>query len=839
MSENPPNQPDYHREDIMFDLGESVEGLKISLHNHLWYTLAKDVKTAKPEDWWEAASYSLRDRILNRFMKTQKLHHKFNVKRIYYFSLEYLVGRLLTDGLCNTGILQIMQEAITDLGLNYDTIAQEEMDLGLGNGGLGRLAACFLDSLATLDYPAVGYGIHYEFGLFNQEFIDGKQVEHPENWLQFGNPWQIVRPDSTQVVKLYGRIENRFNDKGDWVPTWVDTKTIMGIPWDIPIVGYGAKTVNFLRLWESKASKEFDLTIFNEGGYVEAVREKAVGETISKVLYPNDKTESGKELRLVQQYFFVACSLKDIIRRYHQKNKSGWDDFPEKVAIQLNDTHPAIAIVELMRIFIDEYHLAWDYAWSICLKVFAYTNHTLLPEALEKWPVDRFAYILPRHLQIIYEINRLFLEQVENRWPGNIEKQRDMSIIEEGDIRMIRMAHLAVVGSHSINGVAQLHTELIKKYLLSDFFEMFPERFNNKTNGITPRRWLHTCNPELTKLINTKVDPDWPVNLDKLRQLEKYADDPAFQEAFMAVKLKNKQALAKEVKRLCNIDINPSALFDVQVKRIHEYKRQHLNLLHILTLYHRLLHNPDYDIHPRVFIFGGKAAPSYEMAKTIIQAINAVGNVINNDARIQGKLKVVFIPNYRVSLAMSIIPAADLSEQISTAGKEASGTGNMKLALNGAVTIGTLDGANVEIMEEVGKENIFIFGLTVEETNALIASGYNPWDYYNNNQELKSILEWLGSGAFTPNEPNALTPVKHGLLYGGDPFLVLADYAAYCNAQTEVDAAFKDKSRWAKMAILNTARMGKFSSDRTIREYAQEIWKLEPSRPQELESWDV
>lgn len=837
MPETP--KEDYHREDIMFDLGESVEGFKISLHNHLWYTLAKDVKNAKLEDWWEAACYSLRDRILNRFMKTQKVHHKLNVKRICYFSLEYLVGRLLTDGLCNTGLFQLLQEAFADLGLNYEAVAEEENDMGLGNGGLGRLAACFLDSLATLDYPAIGYGIHYEYGLFNQEFINDKQVEHPDNWLQFGNPWQIVRPDSTQVVRIYGRVENQFNDKGDWIPTWVDTKTIIGIPWDIPVVGYGAKTINFLRLWESTASKEFDLKTFNEGGYVEAVREKVMGETISKVLYPNDKTELGKELRLVQQYFFVTCSLKDIIRRYLQKNTAGWDDFPNKAVIQLNDTHPAIAIVELMRIFIDEYLLSWDYAWNLCLKIFGYTNHTLMPEALEKWPVDRFAQILPRHLQIIYEINRLFLEQVESRWPGNDQKKRDMSIIEEGDVRMIRMAHLAVIGSHSINGVAELHTELIKKYLLPDFFEMFPERFNNKTNGITPRRWLHTCNQGLSKLINSKVDPDWPINLEKLRQLEKYADDPSFQGEFMAIKLKNKQTLAKKIKELCHIDVNPDALFDVQVKRIHEYKRQHLNLLHILTLYHRLLHDPNYDIHPRVFIFGGKAAPGYEMAKMMVQAINAVGAVINNDGRIQGKLKIAFIPNYRVSSAMYIMPAADLSEQISTAGKEASGTGNMKLALNGALTIGTLDGANVEIMEEVGKENIFIFGLTVEEVNALVAGGYNPWDYYNKNQDLKAMLEWLGSGAFTPQDPNALTPVKHSLLYGGDPFLVLADYEAYCQKQAEVDAAFKDKSRWAKMAILNVARMGKFSSDRTIREYAQDIWKLDPCPPQELPNWDV
>lgn len=735
------------------------------------------------------------------------------------------------------GFYDMMQESLREMGIDLLELEQQEVDMGLGNGGLGRLAACFLDSLATLDLPAVGYGIHYEFGLFNQEFVNGCQVEHPDNWLHYGNPWQIIRPEYTQTVHLYGRVENQYTDKGDWAPVWVGTKSIIGVPWDVPIIGYGGRTVNFLRLWESRASEEFDLKIFNEGGYVEAVREKAVGETISKVLYPNDKTESGKELRLVQQYFFVACSLRDIIRRYHQKNK-GWDDFAEKVAIQLNDTHPTIAVVELMRIFLDEENLSWECAWGICQKVFGYTNHTLLPEALEKWSVTLLQKVVPRHLQIIYEINRRFLEEVEARWPGDWLKVQQMSIIEEGNPKMVRMAYLATVASHSINGVAALHTELLKKHLFSNFFEMYPERFNNKTNGITPRRWLNTCNPKLAALISKHVDPDWVTHLDKLKALEKFADKADFQEAFMRIKFENKQHLAKRIQELCNIEIDPNALFDVQIKRLHEYKRQHLNLLHILTLYHRILHNPDYEISPRVFIFGAKAAPGYEMAKTIIHAINAVGAVINNDPRVKGRLKVAFIPNYRVSLAMDIIPAADLSEQISTAGKEASGTGNMKLSLNGALTIGTLDGANVEILEEVGDDNIFIFGHTVEEVQMLKANGYNPMDYYNSNEELKTVIDWLGSGFFTPDDKNALLPLTQNLMQS-DPFLVLADYEAYCAAQEEVDKCYKDKKRWAKMAILNTARMGKFSSDRTIREYSDEIWNLKSFEQKELDNWDI
>jgi len=700
--------------------------------------------------------------------------------------------------------------------------------MGLGNGGLGRLAACFLDSLATLDLPAIGYGIHYEFGLFRQQFKDGYQIEHPDAWQEKGCPWEIMRPNFAQEVKLFGRVEHRMDDKGQFHPEWVDYRTVEGMPFDVAIVGHGAETVNFLRLWESRATQEFDLNIFNEGGYVDAVREKAIGETISKVLYPNDNSESGKELRLVQQYFFVSCSLQDIIRRYFAGH-DGWEDFHKFNVIQLNDTHPAVAVPELMRILIDEHGIAWEKAWEITRKTFNYTNHTLLPEALEKWSVPLFERILPRHLEIVFEINRRYLEEeVEAHWPGDDSKKAELSIIEEGQPKMIRMAYLSVVASAKVNGVAALHTDLLKKNLFASFHELYPNKLINMTNGITPRRWLLACNPGLAQLVDEKIGGDWPKHLKKLEGLDKFADDPKFQKRFMEIKRANKVAFAEFVQESCGIEISPDALFDVQIKRLHEYKRQHLNLLHILTLYRRLLNDPDLDIAPRVFIFGAKAAPGYGLAKNIIRAINKVGERVNNDERVRGKIKIVFPENYRITMAEKMIPAADLSEQISTAGKEASGTGNMKLALNGALTIGTLDGANVEIQEEVGEENIFIFGNTVDEVEAIRARGYNPYDYYNSNWELKSVIDWLHSDFFTPGEHDAFAPLTSSLLEGGDPFLCLADYAEYVRAQEEVDAAFKDKKRWAKMAILNTARVGKFSSDRTISEYAEQIWKLKP-----------
>jgi starch phosphorylase len=793
---------------------------------HLTSTLARPAHSATARDWWVATSLAVRDHIHDRMISTQAAHNAQNVRRVYYLSLEYLMGRLFESNLLAAGLTEVARTALASLGVDFDVVREAEVDMGLGNGGLGRLAACFLDSLATLDYPALGYGIHYEFGLFKQEFVNGNQVEHPDRWMLFGDPWEIIRPEYTQEIKLYGHVENVFDDTGHCRPRWVGTKTIIGVPHDIPIAGYGTKTVNLLRLWASRATDDFDLAAFNSGGYVEAVREKAVGETISKVLYPNDKTENGKELRLVQQYFFVSCSIRDIIRRHFRNPENSWANFSEKVAMQLNDTHPTVAIAELLRILIDEGNLEWDAAWSIITQTFGYTNHTLLPEALEKWGLPLFQRVLPRHLQIILEINRRLMQACENKWPGDDHKKQVCSLIEESGSKMVRMANLAVVGSHAVNGVAALHTELLRKNLFPEFDALYPGKFQNKTNGITPRRWLLQCNPRLAQLITrTLGDDKWARNLDLLRKLEAFAKDEGFRREFMAIKRANKVDLAKVILAETGVEVSPDALFDVQIKRLHEYKRQHLNLLHILALYRRLLQNPALDIVPRVFLFAAKAAPGYDVAKNIIRAINTIGAKINADPRTGGKLKVVFLPNYRVSLAEKIIPGADLSEQISTAGKEASGTGNMKLALNGSLTIGTLDGANVEIGEEVGQDNIFIFGLTVDQVSALQGK-YNPWDYYHADEELRAVVDWLGSEYWTPGESYAFGAVHHTLLDGGDPFLVLADFRSYCQAQAKVDAAFRDKAAWAEMAILNTARVGKFSSDRTIREYSEQIWSL-------------
>jgi len=803
----------------------SAQSMKDSILHQLKFSLAHDVPSATRRDWWLSTAKAVQERIIERMIATQTVHNQQDVRRVYYLSLEFLMGRLFSNGLYNAGIHDQTEAALKELGLDLNELRGEEYDMGLGNGGLGRLAACFLDSLATLDYPAVGYGIHYEFGLFRQEFSNGHQIELPDDWMRFGTPWEIVRPEYTQEVRLFGRVENIFDDKGNYVPRWVDTKTIVGVPYDIPIPGYGTNTVNFLRLWESRPAEKINLEAFNRGGYSEALAAKMHSETVSKVLYPNDKTEAGKELRLIQQYFFVSCSLRDIIRRF-MRSHSSLSDLPTKVAMQLNDTHPAVAVVELLRILHDENEFSWDDAWDIITKTFAYTNHTLLPEALEKWSVPLFQKVLPRHLQLIFEINKRLLETVEARYPGDAHKKQVMSLIEEGGVQMIRMAHLAVVGSHSVNGVAALHTELLKKHLFAEFDAFYPGKFNNKTNGITPRRWLLASNSRLSKLIDSKIGHDWVKNQHELRKLEQWADDPAFQNDYMAVKHANKVDLAKIILKECGVTVDPSALFDVQVKRLHEYKRQHLNLLHILALYRRILQNPKLDVQPRVFIFAAKAAPGYDLAKCIIKAINAVGAKINSDPRVGDKLKVVFLPNYRVSLASRIIPAADISEQISTAGKEASGTGNMKLALNGALTIGTLDGANVEILEEVGPDNIFIFGMTVDQVEALWAKGYHPYDYYQADEELRAVVDWVGSNFFTPDEPGVLAPLKRSFLEGGDPFLCLPDFRAYSDAHEKIDAAYRDKARWARMAILNTARMDKFSSDRTIHEYAREIWNL-------------
>jgi len=790
--------------------------------------LAKRPEMATKRDWWRATSAVVREVVIAGMLDTQQRHHEADARRVHYLSLEYLMGRLLSNNLYNSGLFEAARDALADLGQNIEEIIEEEYDMGLGNGGLGRLAACFLDSMATLDLPAIGYGIRYEFGLFRQEFENGYQLEYPDAWLRFGDIWDIVRPEFVQEVRVYGEVQQVFDDRGNYKPQWIGGKTILGVPYDIPICGYDKSTVNFLRLWESKPTEEIDFHKFNEGGYEEAVREKTETETISKVLYPNDATENGKELRLVQQYFFVSCSLRDMMRRFEAANKTDWMDFPTSNCVQLNDTHPAVAVAEFMRILHDEKALSWDDAWSVVTKTFAYTNHTLLPEALEKWSVPLFKRVLPRHYELILEINKRHLEEVAKVWPGDNDKLRDLSIIEESHDQYIRMAHLSVVGSYSVNGVAALHTKLLKANLFPEFDEMFPGKFNNKTNGITPRRWLQAVNPKLSASITTKIGDGWITDLDQLQQLAPYADDSDYREEYMAIKRDNKVALSNIINELIGVSVSPDALFDVQIKRLHEYKRQHLNLLNILSLYHRLLQDPDLDIAPRVFIFGAKAAPGYTLAKTIIKAINSAGEIINNDARIQGKLKIVFLPNYRVSLASKIIPAADLSEQISTAGKEASGTGNMKLALNGALTIGTLDGANVEIREEVGDENIFIFGNTVDQVHELRDRGYNPWDYYNNDEHLRTLLEWIGSDFFTPGEHNILQPLRHSLLDGGDPFMVLADFQAYIECQNDVDVAYKDTERWAKMAILNTARVGKFSSDRTISDYNNDIWKLTP-----------
>ena len=808
---------------------DEVAAFKADILRHLTFTLARDTTTAIRMDWWLATCFALRDRVLERFLHTQGVHAQANARRVYYLSLEYLMGRLLRNNLCNLGQLEVAREALRGLGKDLDDVMDEENDMGLGNGGLGRLAACFLDSLATMDLPAIGYGIHYEFGLFRQTFVAGRQVEEADNWLARGTPWKIRRPEYQVRVPLYGRVEMGIDDRGNFAPHLVGTQDLIGIPWDIPIVGLGGSTVNFLRLWESKATTEFDFRAFDQGDYVDAVRSRIAGETVSKVLYPNDSKAEGKELRLVQQIFFVSCSLQDVLRRHRRRN-DGWSNLADKAAIQLNDTHPAIAVAELMRLLVDVERLPWDDAWSLTTRIFNYTNHTLLPEALETWSVELMGRVLPRHLQIIYEINRRFLEEVEQRWPGDGERKAELSLIGEGPVRTVRMAHLAIVGSAKVNGVAELHTRLLRAHLLRGFDELTPGKIVNMTNGITPRRWLRACNPGLSALCDEVAGPGWDRDLGKLRALEKVADDRSFQARFLGVKRDNKVRLAEVILRTCQVDVNPDSLFDVQIKRLHEYKRQHLNLLHILTLYRRLLNDPEADIVPRTFIFGAKAAPGYAMAKHIIHAINRVAAAVNADARVRGRIKVVFLPDYRVSLAEQIIPAADLSEQISTAGKEASGTGNMKLALNGALTIGTLDGANVEILEEVGKDNIFIFGLDVDGVADLRARGYDPRAVAEADPELKAVLDWLVSDYFTPEQPGALAPVVQGLLDGGDPFLALADYRAYVDTQDRVAEAFRDRRKWAKMAILNTARMGKFSSDRTIGEYAREIWRVKAIR---------
>lgn len=802
--------------------------IKDAIVRHLHCSLGTDENKANNHAWWKATCATAQEYVLEQLRKTQKSHYLNDTRAVHYFSAEFLMGRLMSNNLHNLGLFEKTDLALKELGVNLTDIMEEEPDMALGNGGLGRLAACFIDSLATLDLPAVGYGLHYEHGLFRQEIKNGKQIERPDSWRDYGNPWEICRPESIQEISLYGYVETKYGESGKIQKEWHPGVIVKGLPWDIPVVGYGGKTVNVLRLWQSQASGHFNWDVFNAGGYVDAQKENVQAETISKVLYPNDETEAGKELRLIQQYFFSACSLKDIIRRYKRAHGDDWSQFASQVVIQLNDTHPAVAIPELMRILIDRAELEWDEAWEISTSTFAYTNHTLLPEALEKWPERMFKKILPRHLEIIYEINHRFMEKVEQKWPGDDAIKQKLSIIEEGHQKMVRMGNLSVIGSFKVNGVAEIHSALVKKNLFPEFDQLWPDKLTNVTNGITPRRWLKACNPKLSELISKKVGDDWPLHLSKLEKLAEFADDSAFQKEFMAIKHENKVALAQEVMALTGIEIDPNAIFDVQIKRLHEYKRQHLNLLHIMALYRRLLENPSYEMNPRVFLFGAKAAPGYRLAKDIIYAINQVAERINNDKRVKDKIKVVFLPNYRVSLAEKMIPAADISEQISTAGKEASGTGNMKLSLNGALTVGTLDGANIEIAEEVGDENIFIFGLTVDEVHALHTKGYNPSDYYYKNSEIKGVLDWLETDYFTPGKPGALASIKHSLIEGGDPYMVLADFEAYSDAQIAADKAYSDKDKWAKMAILNTARMGKFTSDRSIEDYVDRVWSLKP-----------
>ncbi|WP_428980177.1 glycogen/starch/alpha-glucan phosphorylase [Catenovulum adriaticum] len=810
------------------DMNLDVASFKQSIIKHLHVTVGTDENKASDKAWWNAICAAVNELVYERVTRTQKTHFQKDTRAVHYLSLEFLMGRFLKNNLTNIGLTDIAQKAVAELGLDFNQICEEEPDMALGNGGLGRLAACFVDSLATLDYPAIGYGIHYEHGLFTQDIQHGRQVERPDSWREYGNAWEICRPESIQEIPLYGYVETQYDESGKIHKEWHPGRIIKGVPWDIPVVGYGANTVNILRLWESRASDFFNWDVFNAGGYLDAQVENVQAETISKVLYPNDNTDAGKELRLIQQYFFCACSIKDIIRRYKRAHENDWSHFVDQVVIQLNDTHPAIAIPELMRILVDRVGLDWSEAWSMCQNIFAYTNHTLLPEALEKWSVRLFEKVLPRHLEIIYEINSRFLEDiVSQHFADNDEVKRKLSIIEEGHEKMVRMGNLSVIGSFKVNGVAQIHSKLVKSDLFPEFDQIWPDKFTNVTNGVTPRRWLKSCNPKLAKLISAHIDADWPVHLDKLKSLVPLADDPQFQQDFMQIKLENKVELAHVIKTLTDVEVDPNALFDIQIKRLHEYKRQQLNLIHIMALYRRLLQNPDYDMPKRVFIFGAKAAPGYYLAKEIIYAINKVADRINTDERIKDKLKVVFLPNYRVSLAEKMIPAADVSEQISLAGKEASGTGNMKLALNGAITVGTLDGANIEIAEEAGEDNVVIFGLDVDEVKALQAQGYNPWDYYYGNEELKAVLDWFDTDYFTPGKPGELSEIKRSLLDYGDSYLTLADYQSYSDAHQKVDKLYQDKSVWAKMAIINTATMGKFNSDRSIRDYVNKIWKLD------------
>lgn len=801
--------------------------LKSDILRHIQFSLGDDPLLPTRYSCFMGLAYSVRDRLIASWIDTQRALYDTYAKRVYYLSLEFLPGRFLKNYITSLQMESQVREALHAYGFELDEIEEEEWDAGLGNGGLGRLASCYMDSMATQRIPGYGYGIRYDYGIFHQVIENGYQREQCDNWLRRGSPWEIQRHEVLLPVNYYGKSEPYTDMEGRIKYRWIPGETVMARACDILIPGYGGQYVTNMRLWAAFSSRELNLTEFNQGDYIGAVENKVYSETISKVLYPNDEAASGKELRLKQQYFFVTATLQDIIRRFRKQRKA-LTDIPDFVAIQLNDTHPAIAVPELMRLLMDEAGLEWSASWEICEKTFAYTNHTVLPEALETWPVELIGRVLPRHLEIIYEINHRFLESVRSGFPQDGDLPASVSMILEGDTPKVRMAHLAIVGSHCVNGVAELHTHILKQGYFQSFDRIFPGRIKNITNGITPRRWLYQANPSLSRLITESIGPEWVTRLDELKRLAPLSDDAEFCKKWLDVKKQNKKRLARYILRKTGLGVNPDTLFDVHVKRMHEYKRQLLNLLHVVTLYGRIREDANIDMVARTVIFGGKAAPSYHQAKLIIKLINSVAETVNSDPMVNGRLKVIFLPNYCISQAEKIIPAADLSQQISTAGLEASGTGNMKFALNGALTIGTLDGANIEILEEVGKENIFIFGLTAQEVSQRKANGYNPREYYRNDTELRKTLEMIDSGYFSPSEPALFKPILSALLDQGDPFMVLADYRSYLSAQETVDTVYRDKKSWAKKAILNTANMGKFSSDRAILEYAETIWRTKP-----------
>jgi starch phosphorylase len=806
----------------------TVERFKKTIKHHLLSFQGRDPERAGNDDTYRALSFALRDMLMEKWINTQKTFYTQNKKRVYYLSLEFLVGRSLGNALINMGLMDEVTQALEQLGYDLEELREREEDAALGNGGLGRLAACFMDSIATMKIPAYGYGICYDYGIFHQKIIDGFQVESPDSWLRFGSPWMYERSAFVYPVNFYGRVSRALDENGNYQTTWVDTEVVMAMACDLLVPGFNNDHVINTRLWKARASRELDLAHFNIGDYIGSVNDKVRSETLSKVLYPSDDIREGQELRLKQQYFFVAATFCDIMRRF-EKHNNDFNEFPHQVAVQLNDTHPAIAIPELMRLLLDKHGLTWEMAWDICVNTFGYTNHTLMPEALETWPVEMISRVLPRHMEIIFEINRRFLEEVARKYPGNKRKIRAMSIIGENDSRQVRMSNLAIIGSHSVNGVAALHTELLKKNLFSHFHEMYPDRINSKTNGITPRRWLLKCNPGLAALITEKIGSGFITDLDRLQELTPYADDPEFQRQWQLVKLANKQQLATLIKSTCGVTVTPESMFDIHVKRIHEYKRQLLNILHVIAFYHHLLSDPDEAIAARTVIFAGKAAPSYQRAKLIIKLITSVADIINRDPRIGNQLKVVFLPNYNVSLAERIIPAADLSEQISTAGTEASGTGNMKFSLNGALTVGTLDGANIEIREEVGAENIFIFGMKAEEVEyEKLHKSKIPGEIYKNNPVIHRVIDTIGNGTFSGGDTKIFKSIVEDLLSEHDQYLLLLDLESYLACQETIGRAYLDSATWTRKSILNVAHMGKFSSDRTIGEYAREIWGVEP-----------